>query len=289
MKPVMNPATRMLAMIATCAGMALPVIASPGLLSKFVDFPVPAAASSKSAPSSNEPGLSNYADAWWVPTESGWGVNILQQGTSLILIFYIFDDDRQPVWYRGVTTQMSDGTYQGVIYFDTGTSFREVVFGPVPISARVVGEIRFVPSTLYDGLVSYTIGNTTASKQLTRAAFTPIDYAGKHMSIVNARINACGEKSGDLSGSMLTEASVSNGSASIVLSSGPTACAITGSFRQRGRLGQITGGSYSCSDGSSGLASVDAWDTQGATFSAFVTTSSGICTESGRIAGARVL
>jgi hypothetical protein len=284
----MQSVTRKLAVLATSVAMTLPAYAAPGLLAKFVNSPMPAATTANAKISPNDPGIANYADAWWVPSESGWGVNLLQQGQALVLVFYIFDDDRQPVWYRGVTTAASDGTFQGVVYHDTGTSFREPVFGPVPETAEVVGQIRFAPTSIYDGQVSYTIGSTTVNKQLTRATFTPHQFAGEHMSVVTARINACGEKSGDLSGSMQTEASINNGSASITLISGPVACAITGPFRQRGRLGQVTGGTYTCSDGSTGQASVDAWDTQGATFSAFVTTSSGSCTETGRIAGARM-
>ena len=55
----MKPVTRRLAVLVTCVGMTLPVAAAPGLLSKFVNYPLPAAAAAKAAVSPNEPGMAN--------------------------------------------------------------------------------------------------------------------------------------------------------------------------------------------------------------------------------------
>lgn len=280
----MNRIIRQLALLTACAACALPVAAAPGLLSKFVTQPI-AVDGSKSLPGSAP--LVNYSDAWWVPSESGWGINALQQGDVLVLMFYVYDEDDMPVWYRGVTTKVAENDYKGTVYLDRGTSYREVQFGPVQYPSQAVGEVRFQATNMYDAILTYTVAGTTASKNLTRLPFGSRDYGGDHAAVVSARISACGEKSGDLSGSLRSEATVSNGSVQLALSGTGASCVISGQLRQRGRLGQVLGGSYSCSDGSAGQADVDAWDTQGGSFSAIVTTSSGSCTESGRIAGVR--
>lgn len=271
--------------LAASVAHAAPVAAAPGLLSKFVAQPVivdPA----KSLPGSLA--QVNQSDAWWVPAESGWGINVLQQGDALVLMFYVFDDDNLPVWFRGVTTRIADNDFRGTVYLDRGTSYREVQFGPIPQPSQAVGEVRFQPTSLYEAVLTYTIGSTTAAKALARLPFATGEYSGGHSSVVTARINACGEKSGDLSGAVQSEATLNNGYAQLTLSGAGTTCVINGPFRQRGRFGQIEGGTYSCADGSAGEARVDGWDTQGGSFSAIVTTASGSCTESGRIAGVRI-
>lgn len=280
----MSPPNFRLVSLALAALLSLPASAAPGLLSKFVSTPAAV------APAKASGGLtarSDFSDAWWVPSESGWGINILQQGSSLVLMFYIFDDSNQPVWYRAVTRQTSTGSYEGVIYRDAGTSYREVNFGPVQYPSVAVGQLRFQPTTLYDGVLTYTLGDTTASKTMTRIAFDGQDYSGVHASSVTAQISSCGDKAGSLSGNLQTELIVSGSSASMVLSSGAATCVISGPFRQRGRLGQIIDGSYSCSDGGEGTARVDGWDNTGGAFTAIVSTTSGACSEWGRIAGVR--
>lgn len=281
----MKRVLRQIALVTAVAACSLPALAAPGLLSKFVSTP---AVVEGGKAMWADAALINYSDAWWVPSENGWGVNALQQGDTLVLMFYVYDDDDLPVWFRGVTTKVADNDFRGTIYLDRGTSYREAQFGPIPMPSQAVGEVRFQASSLYDAVLTYTIGSTTAAKALTRLAFTSNDYGGGHATVVSASISACGDKSGELIGSLQSEASITNGHAQLTMSGQGTTCVINGPFSQRGKLGQISAGSYSCSDGSSGQASVDGWDTQGGSFSAIVTTSSGICAESGRIAGVRI-
>src|SRR5688572_19807496 len=38
----------------------------------------------------------DYADLWWVPTESGWGMQTAQQGNLLFITLYVYDTNRYP-------------------------------------------------------------------------------------------------------------------------------------------------------------------------------------------------
>lgn len=281
----MNLIRPKLALLLVASTLALPAHAAPGLLSKFVTQPATPAASAKATGTLSD--VSNFSDGWWVPAESGWGINILQQGNSLVLLFYIFDDDKNPVWFRGVTSKTADGDFRGTVFLDTGTSYRDVNFGPIPSPSESVGQVRFQPTSLYDGVLTYTIGTTTASKTMTRIAFAPENFSAVHASSVAAKISSCGEKTGNMNGNLQTEAVVSGDSASMTLRSGDMTCVVSGPFTQRGKLGQIAGGTYSCTDGSQGAANVDGWESTGGSFSAIISTSSGTCTEWGQIAGVR--
>ena len=40
----------------------------------------------------------NYQDLWWNPSESGWGINIAQQGDVMFATWFIYGASRQPTW-----------------------------------------------------------------------------------------------------------------------------------------------------------------------------------------------
>jgi hypothetical protein len=52
---------------------------------------------------------SEITDMWWVPSESGWGVNIVLQYGTVFATFFVYDSNKNPVWY---TAQLS---YQGTL------------------------------------------------------------------------------------------------------------------------------------------------------------------------------
>lgn len=259
-----------------------------GLLSRFTSTPVATQSGAKFAQIDLE--RANYTDGWWVPSESGWGVSILQLGSSMALMFYIFDEDEQPVWYRGVATNSSNpARFEGQMLKDTGTPYREPVFGPIP-GPTVVGTVSLTPKTLYDAQLSYTINGTTSTKQLTRITFSPERFDGVFSSVVTARINGC-QKSGDFSGAVLANATLNGSDLTLSLDTQNVqggSCVIGGTFTQKGRLGQVANGTYICSDNTTGSVNIDGWETSNGSFSALITTSSGGCTESGRIVGSKL-
>src|ERR1700704_1673096 len=40
-----------------------------------------------------------YTDLWWNPQESGWGVNVVQQGEALFVTMFVYGADGKPTWY----------------------------------------------------------------------------------------------------------------------------------------------------------------------------------------------
>ncbi len=49
----------------------------------------------------------DYTDIWWNAggTESGWGVNFVQNENIVFATFYIYDVNRQPMWYSAAMTE----------------------------------------------------------------------------------------------------------------------------------------------------------------------------------------
>ena len=73
-------------------------------------------------------------DMWWVPAESGWGVNIILQNDIAYLTFFVYDQNHVPIWYtspaafQGITNQVYKWT--GPLYQTTGPWFGGVIPPP---------------------------------------------------------------------------------------------------------------------------------------------------------------
>ena len=66
-----------------------------------------------------------YNDLWWIPSESGWGTNIAQQGDTLFMTFFVYGTDSKPTWFvaqlaRTGTSAAGQPVFTGKTYVTTG-------------------------------------------------------------------------------------------------------------------------------------------------------------------------
>src|SRR5260221_1005956 len=58
-------------------------------------------------------------DVWFIPAESGWGLNVIEQGDTIFATLFVYDPQRRPRWYvASALTQQGDSsdgraTYSG--------------------------------------------------------------------------------------------------------------------------------------------------------------------------------
>ncbi len=76
----------------------------------------------------NLAGATNYQDLWWVPTESGWGVNFAHQGDQLFATWYTYDaktaGNNAPLWLSGLMArQGTSNVFAGTITRTSGPRF----------------------------------------------------------------------------------------------------------------------------------------------------------------------
>ena len=50
----------------------------------------------------------DITDMWYVPAESGWGINVILQNNVAFVTFFVYDVNRNPVWYTA-TLNSNDG------------------------------------------------------------------------------------------------------------------------------------------------------------------------------------
>ena len=126
----------------------------------------------------------NYQDMWWNPNESGWGVNVAQQGNTMFATWFIYGANSQPLWLVMSNAQRSGAagnTFVGDLYQTTGTAFNVTPFVPLQASnVTKVGTATFVFSDARTGTLTYTVNGAQVNKPITRQPLENINLAGTY-------------------------------------------------------------------------------------------------------------
>lgn len=139
-----------------------------------------AAAADCQPTTSSRKGLTNYQDLWWNPAESGWGINITQQGNILFATLFTYAaSDPGSTTNPGLWLVMSDGelqpdgSYLGDLYQTTGPAFNADQFTPItnPPNYTKVGTMRFTFTDGENGTLVYTVNGASVSKVISRLVF----------------------------------------------------------------------------------------------------------------------
>lgn len=234
----------------------------------------------------------DYSDGWWVPGESGWGMNVLQQGDVLALTFFVYDENSTPIWYLGVAHYIDENIgYRGTLSQHRGTSFLLPTFGPVQFGPTPIGVITFKPESAYAANVNYTVGTTSIDKSMVRIAFADIDLSGAFWGGSAGTATGCGAVVGTVTAEqfVIATATVTNGQGQLLIANTNGHCVISGVLQQHGLMTALTNGLYACTNGASGVASIDEWTVNRNGMTARIRARSGDCIEESRFAGARRL
>lgn len=116
----------------------------------------------------------SYADMWWVPAESGWGLAVSQQYRSLFAVWYAYRADGQPVWYV-----MPDGawvtsdTFSGTLYRTAAAprTFLGASFDPATVTRSAVGTLSLRFSGTSAATMTFTVDGVSGTRQISRQPF----------------------------------------------------------------------------------------------------------------------
>jgi len=114
----------------------------------------------------------NYSDIWWTPSESGWGLSIVQGPTNLLCAaWFVYDASGKPTWYTlqtGEWTYVSRGSvYTGPVYKTAGPYFGGP-FDPAQVGITQVGTGTLSFRDSGSGTFGYTIDGVTGTKAIVR-------------------------------------------------------------------------------------------------------------------------
>jgi hypothetical protein len=121
---------------------------------------------------------------WFVPTESGWGLNVIEQGDTIFATLFVYDTQGRPHWYvasrlaRSETTPDGTAANIGPLYEASGTWFGAPSFDSSAVHYRQVGMMSFQVGAPGTALLSYTIDNITVTKHVASFTFARNDTSG---------------------------------------------------------------------------------------------------------------
>jgi len=207
----------------------------------------------------------NYTDLWYLATEAGWGVNVVQSDTFMFVTFFIYGPDKKPIWYSGQLFQDSKGNFNGSLYTTTGTFYGTSPWNPADQVTGAVGTVSFQPTSPTTAKLTYTVTTpaalaATVTKTIQRQTLTPITIGGTYVGSQSGAYSACTSNSNnttytDAFGLLVTQTTGGSVTFQFTYASG-LSCTFTGTLTQTGQLYNVTTANYSCSDGLSTTASI---------------------------------
>jgi hypothetical protein len=126
-----------------------------------------------SAGAANAAAAVNVQGLWWgAASQSGWGVNLVQQGTTVFATWFTYDTDGSGMWLvmpNGAAAGAN--TYQGTLYRTTGPWVNAASFDPAQVRANVVGTATFAFSDSNTGVFTAVVNGATVTKAITREIY----------------------------------------------------------------------------------------------------------------------
>lgn len=197
----------------------------------------------------------DYTDIWWVPAESGWGVNLVQNGDTIFATWFIYNVDGAPTWYVAALKRDVNGNFIGDVAEAKGTFFASP-WVPGNASGKIVGSATFAPSTLnaYQGTLAYTITNVgAATKSIERQTLAPITLTGTFAGGQSGAYSGCSVPGNNFAyidryDLVVTQPSANTLKLQFNFTSN-LACSFTGTLEQHGTQFNMTNATYVCSNG----------------------------------------
>lgn len=116
----------------------------------------------------------DYTDLWWNPNESGWGIGITQQGATMFLAWFAYDDSGTPVWYvaSNCAVNSAGNGCSGDVYRTSGSvdPLRNA-FDASRVQVAKAGTITASFSSANNGSITYTVDGKAGTKNITRQLF----------------------------------------------------------------------------------------------------------------------
>ena len=117
--------------------------------------------------------FANVTALWWVPNESGWGLNLIHRSGSNIVFgtWYTYGADGKRTWFvmpSGAWT--SSNTVTGTLYRTSGPAFT-APYDPGLVTTTPVGSGTLTFSDANNGTWSYTVDGISGVKAIQRFPF----------------------------------------------------------------------------------------------------------------------
>jgi hypothetical protein len=198
----------------------------------------------------------DYTDLWYLPAESGWGINIVQQYDTVFATMFVYGSDGTPRWFvapaaRSVASPQGENLFSGSLYSTVGTFYGTPWGGPT--TNTLVGALAIAFTSPSNGAISYTVNGVSVTKSIVRQTWSGNILTGNYLGGLTANGTNC--RNGIANGPILIAGDLTIGHTNFVApifrvdftrNGASGTCTFTGTYGQDGRLGRLTAGTYSC-------------------------------------------
>lgn len=234
----------------------------------------------------------DYSDLWWNPQESGWGMNVVQQGDTAFVMLFVYDPDGRPAWYfasnatRFAEDASGNPAFRGMLHKAQGP-WQGGPFDPSRVSVQIVGDIVIEPREGGKLAVSYHAAGARVEKVVQRQTFGQPDLAANYHGSFRLRQSAPGGApygTAEYAADVLLH--LDGGTAFLRVSEPSGRCDYRGQRTAAGRFATIAG-RYDCADGETGTFEITDFETTQHAISGYLRLRSEGRHQNGRFAAAR--
>ncbi len=196
----------------------------------------------------------DQSDLWYIPAESGWGMQLVQRGSVIFATLFVYDQLNVPIWYVATMNSVGSLVWTGDLLLTQGPWFGTVPFNPNAVTFRKVGTMTWNAPSVESGTVSYSVDGVSVTKNVVRQLLVYDDYNGIYGGGVHQTSVGCFNSSSNGTAEFFAALSVVQNGTSLSLASvneqGGT-CTFAGTLSQGGQFGKMAG-NYSCPNGEVG-------------------------------------
>ena len=131
----------------------------------------------------------NVQGLWWrspANSESGWGLNLIQQGDVLFATWFTYDTDGRGMWLVASDARaVAPNSYVGTLYRTTGPAFSSATWNSSQVNVTPVGSVSISFSDANNGTFVATVNGVSQTKPITRQVYAssvptcaPLDSSG---------------------------------------------------------------------------------------------------------------
>ncbi len=198
----------------------------------------------------------DYTDLWYNPNESGWGLNLIQQGQTMFATLFVYGVGTVPQWFVASDIEpagTSTTQFSGQLFQTSGPYFAAPGFDPNQVTHVTVGSITVTFNGPNTATLVYTVNGQQVTKTITRQTFRNDNLTGSYLGGLTATGSNCSPSS--FNGPILIFQSLavqhpSNNQVTMNVQFASaqgqaSQCTFAGPYTQAGRTGSIAG-SFNC-------------------------------------------
>jgi len=196
----------------------------------------------------------DQSDLWWVPTESGWGIQFVQRGSIIFATMFVYDQTNTPIWYTATLSYLGNFVWTGDLLLTNGPWLGAVPFNPNAVGYRKVGTMTWNATSTTNGVLNYSVDGVTVAKNLTRQFLVYDNFHGRYAGAVHQSSAGCFQAADNGTVELIAALGVTQNGTSISMRSSTESggiCTYSGTLSQAGQMGQVAG-TYSCNSGDAG-------------------------------------